>query len=146
TTGPGSALSFAAPQSFGTGVSPQSVMLTDVTGDGRLDVVVANMQDNTVSVLANQTAPGAGTPAFATQQTFGTGHGPSAVALADLNGDGRPDLAVTNATDQTVSVLLDNRVPLSISNGTATGTIQDDDFPISAAIVAGNNQSAMVNT
>jgi hypothetical protein len=37
---------------------------------------------------------------------FATGQGPSAVIAADFNGDGKPDLAVANETDNTVSILL----------------------------------------
>src|SRR5262252_4150105 len=49
-------------------------------------------------------------PLFASPfATFAVGHRPNAVAAADLNGDGRPDLVVTNLNDGgqgTVSVLL----------------------------------------
>ena len=43
---------------------------------------------------------------FAGQQAVGAGNGPYAVAVADFNGDGRPDLVTANFTDGTVSVLL----------------------------------------
>jgi hypothetical protein len=51
------------------------------------------------------------TPSFATQQTFATGSQPISVAVADLNGDGTPDLIVANANGNTVSVLLNTTPP-----------------------------------
>jgi hypothetical protein len=44
------------------------------------------------------------------QCDFQVGNNPEAIAIADLNGDGRPDVATANYTANTVSVLL-NRVP-----------------------------------
>ena len=35
-------------------------------------------------------------PSFAQVKVYPTGDGPNAVAVADLNGDGKPDLAVAN--------------------------------------------------
>ncbi len=38
--------------------------------------------------------------------TYGVGSYPTSVAIGDLNGDGKADLAVANYDDKTVSVLL----------------------------------------
>ena len=83
----------------------------DLTGDGRPDLIVANYGFNTVSVLLNTTAPGVTTLSFATQQTFAFGTHPYVVVAADVNGDGRPDLILTDSTSDTVSVLLNTTAP-----------------------------------
>jgi hypothetical protein len=112
TTAPGATTaSFAAQQTFGTGNGPASVTVADVNGDGKPDLVVANQFGNTVSVLLNTTAPGATTLSFAAQQTFATGNNPAAAAMADVNGDGRPDLIVVNNSDATLSVMLNTTAP-----------------------------------
>jgi hypothetical protein len=112
TTPPGAPLSnFASQQTFATGSGPRSVVAADVNGDGRPDLIVANTADNTVSVLLNTTAPGATTPSFAAGQTFAVDSGPASIAAADLNGDGKLDLVVANATAGTISVLFNTTVP-----------------------------------
>jgi hypothetical protein len=40
--------------------------------------------------------------------SLGSGAGPQSVAVADFNGDGKPDVAVANASNHTISVLLNN--------------------------------------
>ncbi|MFZ0244820.1 MAG: VCBS repeat-containing protein, partial [Candidatus Binatus sp.] len=54
TTAPGAATpSFATKQSFAVGGEPISVTAADINGDGKPDLIVANGNDTTVSVLLN---------------------------------------------------------------------------------------------
>ncbi len=78
-------------------------MAGDFTGDGRLDLAVANSGDNTVSVLL-----GNGDGTFQPQVTYAVGWRPDAIVAGDFTGDGHLDLAVANSSDNTVSVLLGN--------------------------------------
>ncbi len=78
-----------------------SVAAADVDADDSVDIVTANSDRNTVSVLL-----GHGDGSFAAEADFSTGAGPRAVAVGDLDGDGAPDIAAANERDDAVSLLL----------------------------------------
>lgn len=80
---------------------PFAVAAGDVTGDGVIDVVVANGVMGTVSILKGNNS---GT--FVRQTPVGAGSAARGVALMDANQDGRLDIAVTNLNSNTMQVLL----------------------------------------
>ncbi len=93
----------------------------DLNGDGRPDLVVAYGGRSTaygytppsVSVLLGNgdgTFPSTFTVPTAPylDATYPVGYDPTAIAIADLNGNGIPDLIVANAGNNTVSVLMGN--------------------------------------
>jgi hypothetical protein len=121
TTAGATAASFTAPQTFAVDSSPVFVTAADLNGDGRPDLAVANGGSNTVSVLLNTTAPGSGSVSFASHQTFATGNGPTGITSADLDGDGRADLAVADYYGNTLSVLVNTTAAGSKTASFAAG-------------------------
>jgi hypothetical protein len=82
-----------AAQSFPTGLAPSGVAVAEVNDDGRLDVVVVDSADAAVSVLL-----GRGDGTLQPRVFLPTAAAPpGGLAIADLDRDGRPDLAVAGA-------------------------------------------------
>lgn len=90
-----------------TGRGPASLAIGDLNGDGRLDVVTADYGYGTgsdsVSVLL-----GNGDGTLGARSDYLVGRFPKSVAIGDLSGDGRPDLAVANSESDFFTVLLGN--------------------------------------
>ena len=90
-----SAGSFALPPTrFGVGTGPANFVVADINGDGRPDLVVANADDQTVSVrLADPANPGSFLPAILLATP---GRTPLDVAVGNLSGhtDGLMDIVV----------------------------------------------------
>lgn len=76
---------------YSTGNVPYSSALADLNGDGLLDIIVGNCADQTISVYLNS-ANNPGT--FAGAVYFAVAANPTRIAVGDLDGDGRLDLAV----------------------------------------------------
>src|SRR5262249_12937417 len=101
---------FTPGKNYTVGPEPGTLVFGDLTGDGKLDVAVANTYNHTVSVLM-----GNGDGTFAPSKTFALGGAGSSfsaagtafsIALADVDRDGKLDLVCTNPGTANVEVLL----------------------------------------
>jgi uncharacterized protein (TIGR03437 family) len=114
----------ASPASpFTVGSQPVAVAVGDFNGDGKTDLVVTNSGDNTVTELLGN---GSGGFTQAAGSPFKVGTDPQFVAVADFNGDGKPDLAVANYDDSTVSILLNSyssTAPVAVSAASGTAPV-----------------------
>jgi hypothetical protein len=120
--------------SLPVGASPNGIAVGDINGDGKADIAVAAVRtDNTGYVaIFNQTAGGQ----FPSHDDLPAGTYPDGLALGDLNGDGRLDIAVANWGDGTVGVFLQkpaggfyNMVPYTVGSGprcVAIGDVNND--------------------
>jgi hypothetical protein len=86
--------------SVGVGLHPSSLAAGDLNGDGVSDLVVANVDSNTVAVLLSD-----GQGGFRSAINHASFATPVAVAIADVDGDGRLDVVVANAQISAISVL-----------------------------------------
>jgi uncharacterized protein (TIGR03437 family) len=94
----------AAPGSpFSAGFTPMAIVVKDFNKDGNPDLAVVNQQSNNVTILMGN---GTGGFAAATGSPFAVGGTPNFAATGDFNGDTIPDLAVTNSSSNTVTLLL----------------------------------------
>jgi Tol biopolymer transport system component len=74
-----------------------------LNNDGNTDIAVTNLNSGDVSAVLGD---GQGRFSFAADSPFHIGTRPAAVAVGDSDGDGKPDLAIANADDNQVSILL----------------------------------------
>jgi hypothetical protein len=92
---------------YATGLNsgPSDVQIVDVNRDGIVDLLTANSSTSTLGVLLGN---GNGTFQAVTTYPSQVSSNPVGLAVADLNGDGNPDVALLNWLNPFASVLLGN--------------------------------------
>ncbi|MFJ8013475.1 FG-GAP-like repeat-containing protein [Streptomyces sp. NPDC096339] len=140
---------FGTANLLSAGSNLTSASVSDTNGDGHVDLIVSSAGSHQVIVLE-----GDGTGAFGSPLAFGLngGFNPQSAAVADLNGDGRPDVVTANANGSATFVN-DASVLLNASNRTPTAANEsynhvgaDTPLVVGAPGVLGNDTDPDGNT
>jgi len=117
---------FQPPVRYRTGAVPNALAVADLNGDQQPDIVTANAHDDTVSVFIGNRDGTFQAKRDIPASPAGVSSTPTSVAIADVSGDGAPDLIVTNGSSSGASV--------SVLIGHGDGTFQP---PVDYATAAG---------
>jgi hypothetical protein len=116
---PASHGTFLAPVSYPLTVTdlPQSIVLADLQGGGKLDIVIGGNQ-SVIVLLHDPANPGKFLPA-----TVYAAPGANEIAIADINGDGKPDIVVsTGVTHSMQSGVATTNPGVLLQSSTTPGT------------------------
>jgi len=124
-----------------TGSNPRGLAISDVTGDGRPDIVTANFLGGNLSVIARN---GAGTGWDASAIAGSTGSGPSSLVARDVTGDGRPDLVTSNTGADNVTVLPRNGTGTGWSSTVVVGPVASIPLALAVTDVTGDGRPDII--
>ena len=102
--------------------NPSSIAIGDVNGDGKPDLLISNTGSDSISVFINTST--IGNLSFNSKVDFKVGSGPVSIFLADLNGDGFPEIICANTVSNSISILDRNgSIPLATCPSSTTTNI-----------------------
>jgi hypothetical protein len=99
-----------APATYAAGMNAYQVRIADFNADGVPDLAITNTSETAPPPASSSLAVllGKGDGTFEGRRDYRLGRGPAGLAVADFNGDGRLDLAVTGFEQNACFVLLGN--------------------------------------
>jgi len=97
-----------------TNINPSMLKAADLDNDDKPELIVTGDNSSSITVLRNTSSPGSFS--FAAAQQLHTGFGsPTYLTIGDIDGDGKPDIAVNHDLYTTISIIRNLSVPGTIS-------------------------------
>ena len=106
-------ISFAPAVSIMPGKLPTCMAAGDLNLDGKMDITVAYEDSNKVVSYLNTSS--VGSFSFVRAAAYKTGYYPIAITISDLNGDSKPDIAVANSSNRSMSLYLNTSTGNTLS-------------------------------
>ena len=130
-------IQFSAGTDYKIALNSQQIAIGDLNQNGRPDIAVVNENLNyttSISILKNESSTG--NISFAPITTIADGLDAITIAISDLDGDGKPDLAIENYKDDKLRVYKNSTVNNSFSfdNGVDFRVGDNPWFPTAADI------------
>lgn len=94
--------------------NPGSPVLADISGDGKPDLLLADIYSNYVYALSNRSAVTG--IAFDRPVSFFVNNPGGALAVCDMDADGRPELIRTNGYSNSISIMQNKQPAYDITN------------------------------
>ncbi|MCK5559225.1 MAG: VCBS repeat-containing protein, partial [Thermoplasmata archaeon] len=103
---------FTLTNSYDVGTHPREFTIADIDGDGDMDIISADLLDDTITVYENL-----GLGSFTKRDTYKTDPGPRSITAGDIDGDNDIDLITANRHSDTISILFNsNSIPGNYSS------------------------------
>jgi len=153
-------LSFAQLPPFAEPGTPYAIAMGDLNGDGKPDLAIIEQSSNIIEVFPNTSSVGSISFGAAVPVFLPNGYSPWSVAIGDFDGNGMPDLATTDYSNNTVSVFRNKGTAggalsfalhqdFTIGNdpqGIAVGDLDGDGLPDIVATNAGDGTLSILRS
>lgn len=137
-------ITFATRQDIVTLPTPGDLEIEDVDGDNKNDIICTNYSSNSFSVFRNLST--AGNIIFDTRLDYNCNNNPSSIAVFDMDGDLKKDIAITYYTTEQLGVFKNTTTSIGNPSFSSIVTFSTPSYPafLNKADLDGDGKKEMV--